>query len=425
MIWGEFQGFFPPSPLSILSSGFRDYLPIKAITSFDGYVKTEKKLQDSNLQSVLFGKIDFVFIVTNFLSLLALVFTFGSISSESEHGTLKLLLSNPVPRWKVIIAKILGNYFVFIAPFLVSIIIGLLVVQMVTGISFIDSPWQSSFLLIIIFTFIFLFMFFNLGIWISIVSKNTVTSIVILLFIWIFFSLGIPRISPMIAQAAMPVKTEDAFLKERQFLNEEMERKFDKDRSDLLKKEMAENNIVLSARSGFSNLNEIAEKQTNYTKVSQEMEKKFNAKLTQELTKMEQDYNHSKFSQMVIASNLSRISPVSSYTFLTTEFSQTGMLEISNRTEAANRFQYQVDQDVYKFLRGFRYVYDGLVVCGSTSSGVKRTTQNNSVPVINQYKPVTISAIFQKTWPDLLLMVWYTIIFFTGVFVSFLRTDIR
>jgi hypothetical protein len=34
------QGTFPPSPLSILSNGLKDYLPYTVQTSFDNYAKT-------------------------------------------------------------------------------------------------------------------------------------------------------------------------------------------------------------------------------------------------------------------------------------------------------------------------------------------------------------------------------------------------
>ena len=124
-------------------------------------------------------------------------------------------------------------------------------------------------------------------------------------------------------------------------------------------------------------------------------------------------------------SNLSRISPVSSYTFLTTELCNTGILEYTNRKGAANEFQLQVNQDVYSRYIGFRYVYEGLVSTGTKGKGKKWPTQNLTVPVLTQYSPVPLSQVFQKTWPDIVLLIWYSAFFFTGAFVSFMRYDVR
>ncbi|HLO59474.1 MAG TPA: ABC transporter permease subunit [Bacteroidales bacterium] len=421
----EIEGFFPPSPLSILSSGFRDHLPSKVITSLDGFARTEKKLQDSNLQSVLFGRIDFVFIVTNFLSLLALIFTFGAVSSECEQGTLKLLLSNQLPRWKLILAKILGNYFVFLAPFIMSVIIGLLIVQWVAGVNFLILPWLPDLLFIMFFTLLFLFMFFNLGIWASVISNNTITSIVILLFIWIFFSLGIPRLCPMVAQLISPVKTDDAFRKDYQLLKQNIEDEHDKERGNLFKQLIKENNIEINWENGFPNFYEIAEKKTNYTQLIGPVDNKYKTKLSLELGNLERDYNQSKFHQMAIASNLSRISPVSSYTFLVTELSNTGILEYTNRQEAANKFQFRINQVIYSLYVYKKYVYEGLTTFGTEAKSGKWPTQHTSVPVMTEYNPVPFTMIIQKIWPDIILLIWYTIFFFTGALVSFLRFDVK
>ena len=54
-------------------------------------------------------KIDWGFIVGFVLSLIALLFTFDSISGERERGTLRLMLANPMPRHIVLIGKFLGG----------------------------------------------------------------------------------------------------------------------------------------------------------------------------------------------------------------------------------------------------------------------------------------------------------------------------
>lgn len=418
------QGFFPPSQLSILSSGLKDYLPYKTITSKDGFGIIEKKQQDSNLQSVLFGKIDFLFIVTNFLSLLALIFTFGSISSEKEQGTLKLVLSNQVPRWKVIIAKIFGNYLVFLAPFITSVIFGLIITQWVTDVNFLSDKYLKTLIIILFFTMLFLLMFFNLGIWASVISRNTISSIVILLFVWVIISLCIPRISPMIAQIIFPVKTEDVFRKEYQTLKRQIEDERNAKRQKLLEKLVEDNNINVDFGKGFPNLREIGEKQTNYPQLVEAIDKEYDQRINKELGIIENDYRQKQEHQMNIASNLSRISPISSYSFLSTELCNTGLMELNNCKNSAQKFQYQINSEIYNNYIDFQYFFKGSSAF-STEPKKGFDPKNIQVPVMTQYEPVPLNAIFQKIWPDIVLLIWYSIFFFTGAFVSFLRFDAR
>jgi hypothetical protein len=51
--------------------------------------------------------------------------------------------------------------------------------------------------------------------------------------------------------------------------------------------------------------------------------------------------------------------------------------------------------------------------------------KNLPVPVMTQYRPVRIGAVLQQTWPDLILLIWYSVLFFAGAFVSFLKFDVR
>lgn len=190
-----------------------------------------------------------------------------------------------------------------------------------------------------------------------------------------------------------------------------------------LKKLIVESNINVNYAKGFPNLEEIAE-QTNYSEQVEFLNKEFTQRLARELGNSEADFRHKRDRQMDIASNLSRLSPVSSYTFFITELCNTGLLELSNRDETALKFQYQVSSQIYQNYVDNIYIFNGSSIF-SSEPRKGFDTENLPVPEMKQYKPVTISSIFQKTWPDILLLLWYTIFFFTGAFVSFLRFDVR
>ena len=74
-------------------------------------------------------KVDWIFVIGYVLSLVAILFTFDSISGERAHGTLRLTLANPVPRHTVLIGKFLGALVSISVPFTLAVLINLLVIS--------------------------------------------------------------------------------------------------------------------------------------------------------------------------------------------------------------------------------------------------------------------------------------------------------
>ena len=129
----EAVGFRPPSVLSVLSLGLEPFLPSKVTTSPDGDFRAEKDVEVGNPDSLLFGKVDLLFNIGFVISLLGLIFTFNSVSGEKESSALRLIMANSVPRWQIIVAKMIGNYLVLVIPFVLSLVIGVLILSLSGG----------------------------------------------------------------------------------------------------------------------------------------------------------------------------------------------------------------------------------------------------------------------------------------------------
>ena len=65
---------------------------------------------ESNPVFSIYGALDLTFIVKIILSLFAILFTYDAIVGEKEKGTLKLTLSNNVPRDLLILGKVIGGF---------------------------------------------------------------------------------------------------------------------------------------------------------------------------------------------------------------------------------------------------------------------------------------------------------------------------
>src|SRR6266404_609101 len=125
----EAEGYRPPSVLSVFSVGLEYFLPNKVTTSPGGHVTTTNDQGINNPQSLLFGKIDLLFNVSFVISLLALIFSFNAVTGEKEDGTLRLVMSSNVPRWQILLGKIIGNYLVLLVVFLFPILTSLIILS--------------------------------------------------------------------------------------------------------------------------------------------------------------------------------------------------------------------------------------------------------------------------------------------------------
>ena len=105
-----------PQVLSIIVSGIQ-----KAVGRLSNVRMWEDpKLVDSkytrNPVSSKFSEFDLKLIVKVIISFFVILFTHNAIVGEKEQGTLRLILSNNIPRYKLILGKIIGCFISLIIP---------------------------------------------------------------------------------------------------------------------------------------------------------------------------------------------------------------------------------------------------------------------------------------------------------------------
>lgn len=420
------EGYIPPSPLSIFSSGLSGYLPSKIITNSRGVWNAEKDYGINNPVALLFGKIDFYFIITIILSLLAFIFTFNTITGEKENGTLRLMAANAVPRWKIILAKITGNYFVFLVSFLVGVISGLVLLTLTSSLPVLSATYLVPFLIILIISLMFLFILFNLGILLSIITKNSGASITASLLLWVLIAIVIPKISPMIAQIIYPIETEQVVNKQKIMKRDEIHTEFDKERGQLMSIIMHEKGLNAETFDMWKDWDNpsFQASRNNYDMKISDIKKKYDDRTVEAIEKIERDYNTKKEVQQNISKNISRISPVSCYTYLISDFTHTGLEELNNVESNANQFRLYAESEYY---RPIRKDYKEYKIGGSFTSGHFGDYEKikTEVPVLQNYSYPSITDTLFNNWIDLLLICFYTLVFFAVSVFQFIKYDVR
>ena len=125
-----------PNPLSIFNVGTENFgantvtvelgKPIFELSGPIWSAPTQKRGSDNPFLA-MFLTIDVVFIFKIVLSALAILFAYNTISGEREDGTLKLVLSNSIPRDTIVFGKYLGGMLSLFPIVLMSLIVALII----------------------------------------------------------------------------------------------------------------------------------------------------------------------------------------------------------------------------------------------------------------------------------------------------------
>ena len=184
----------PPNPLSIFNVGLDKRLgnEIWISHSFVPTLWDTGTYKLTNPLLNLFTSIDIVFIFEVVLSLIALIFAYDAIAGERERGTLRLVLTHPVRRGQILLAKYISAMLCLLVPLLISL---LLAVILLTTSTFISLS-MGDFLRIggiILSSIVYLSVFYLIGMLISAVTRRTGTALMLAMFVWGFWVLVYPN----------------------------------------------------------------------------------------------------------------------------------------------------------------------------------------------------------------------------------------
>lgn len=140
------------------------------------------------------SSIDLLFAIRVMVSLMAIFLAYDTISGEYERGTLKLMLSRPISKASIILGKLIAGTFCLLVPLTISFIIAILIIHLIGNIAFTFEEW---FRIASIFgvSILCVMSFYMLGVVVSIKTRRSAISLLILLLIWISGIFLIPAIT--------------------------------------------------------------------------------------------------------------------------------------------------------------------------------------------------------------------------------------
>ncbi len=391
-----------PQVLSTMVSGVQEAVGRVATvnTAYD------PKLIDSKYSTspifAVFGALDLTFIVKIVLSLFAILFTYDAIVGEKERGTLKLALSNKVPRDRLILGKAIGGFVSLLIPLVIPMVLGLIILMLYPNISLSGQDWGRLGLIFLMFL-LYLSVFFTLGLFVSSRTSRSSTSFLLLLFIWVTFVTIIPKAAVMVAGQIKPIPSvheitaqKDAFLQEVMKESQEEQLAWGKE------------NPRPTDPAGITQWTE------ELRQFLEDSQQRLTGKIDERNAAIERDYQVKVRGQQKLAVNLSRISPASALMFSTMSLAKTGINE-------HERFLGSIR--TYKPIFT-KWINEKMMRTLNLSGGQQPTPELDDMPQ-HEFSPETFGDSFSRMLPDLVVMVFLIILFFVGAFISFNKYDVR
>jgi len=200
----------PPEPLSIFSRGISGQVGNRVgVRLGEKPLLAEGKIaaRDNPFLASFFSA-DFVQIAAIIFSLLALLFSYDIFTREKEDGTLKLQMSNSLGRSQFLAGKVLGILGTLLPVLVFSFLLSAVLILFSKNVFFSAVEWGRIGLLFAV-SLLYLAVFIFIGLFISARSKTSVTSLVLCLFIWVFFVFIVPNLSAYFAESFVRVQSRE------------------------------------------------------------------------------------------------------------------------------------------------------------------------------------------------------------------------
>ncbi len=372
-----------PNPLSIFAMGLEADMS-RSVTNSEWRNVEIGGTPYANPLFALFATPDVTFIVNIVVSLLAILFVFDAISGEREEETLKLILSNSVPRDMVLMAKCVGSFASLSAAFLISLGVGLLAARVTMSVVFAPSQWLRIGMLILA-SLLYISTFLMLGLFISACVHKSGTSLMISLLAWVILVLGIPNVVPIVAKQVAPLESSQKMASEMRAIEQE---EWDKARQEMRRGMTREEQLRVA------------------TETRRTIEDRSEA--------ISDSYRNKFIRQSSVARMMSRISPSACFTYASTTLAWTGV----DAYEAFIRYVY--DDFRAQFKKSLPEIRKRSQSPGQSSDQVDVT----KLPEFAPKEPAT-GRILSNSFMDIGLLFFYNALFFLGAFVKFLRYDVK
>jgi len=352
-----------------------------------------------------FSDIDWVFIISTVLSFVALVLTYDSMSGEKESGTLRLMLANTIPRYKVLLGKYFGAMFTLTIPLIAGLLVSLIIVIPSEDVTIDAAAWLKI-LAVAILSLLYLSIFVFLGMFISSRSAHSSNCMVLLLVVWVVLVILLPGGGRIFAEISSRSPTQV-----------DLERRLDE-----VGKEIWDNSEKFGKNAGSMS--------TNLKNPSNNPPARARLKtaLTNAASQVRDDHHNRLLAQALAGRNFTCLSPVVIYQCASEAITGTGITHCANLYKQIKQYQADLKQYIRsedsKDPDSLHLIFPEEQCARSWKTISHNPVDFDTVPKFQEKDPTIGESLQWAIW-DIGLLALFNLVFFTAAFVSFLRYDVR
>ena len=390
----------PPSHVAFICDASADKLD-DAVSVNAFRLSSLEKLGADNPYFSSFATIDWTSIILIVFSFLSISLCYNAFCGERAEGTLKLVLSNNVSRWKVFIAKYIGILSVLTIPLFIGTLLHLLII-LIGG--KIELGLNDYWLILLFLMSSLLFISFNvlLFLFISTATSRPVVSLSISLITWLLLQVVIPQILWTSSKMMVKIPTFSQVSSEDQKQSESLWKSpsyYGGWNSDWQGK--APNEYVLK-RAALMNALDVSNNQ------------------------IWGEYKQKLFRQTNFAMNLCKISPCSLYGFIGATISDNGFSGLKNFYTQSENYR----ESLYKFLiekdkadtKSYHLVVNEPWPFKSFMSNAGLRFEET--PIFEYKRLSAVKALSELKWDIFIIILWSMVLFSAGL-MAFIKSDVR
>jgi len=372
-----------PLAIRFCVNGGTDLLPNQFFVGsfWNQEVRTSYNKTSENPWIQRISSIDWIFIISVLLSFMALVLSYDAISGEKEVGTLRLVLSYSLSRFQVLAGKFISILVILLIPLFIGQLLSLSLIQLSRSVHLATYDWIRIGIVIIL-SWIFLATFVWLGLFVSSITHRSATNLVILLFIWVVFVIVIPNCGSSLAKIFYDLpRKEEIYERTERIL-------------DAAYKEMQNKDKIVQAKIQVAAL--------------------------QQGAKIRADYRRQKFNQVKLARFFGRFSPVAVFKYAAESCAAVGLTYHNHLLKQLIIYRHQLDDFILSEEKRLSDNPKGLITYMTLPW---KAINVNNFPVFRE-QPIKILQGLREGLIELMILVFYGILFCVGAFVALLRFDV-
>lgn len=433
-----------PRLLSIFNQGVSGQLGNTVEVSYNLVPTKATEHGSDNPYLDIFLSVDLTMVFQVVISLLALLFAYDTISGERENGTLRLALSNAVPRGMILLGKYLGGMLSLSLPLTASILAALVVIRTSPYAVLQVSDWARIGLFAFL-SLLYVSVFFALGLLLSSCTHRAATTLMWTMFLWVVFVLVWPSATAFAVRKLVHIKsdahlTKEGFfdlwtsgadeskLREHKFIDlwsqyqkevqSFQEKRGYKDIREIVStgitsySDMEGETLRLTVTGSPENVARFLALHQEYTNFKEELRIDYADKMGQ----IWQNYlRKNPIRQALLVRNIARVSPAAVYDNATAILSETDLDSHLRFIAQAKNYRQQIiqylrDKEAFSSPKWY-----------TTSKG---KVDASDIPIFRERRE-PLSDSLNRALVDILILALMNVAFFMGAYLAFLKYDVR